>query len=38
MQLADEAAGWAVLVEEDSNDEDLYAAGYHEEHGIACRK
>jgi hypothetical protein len=26
MQLADEAAGWAVLVEEDSNSKELYAA------------
>jgi hypothetical protein len=26
MQLANEAAGWAALVEEDSNDEDLYTA------------
>jgi hypothetical protein len=26
MQLANEAAGWAALVEEDSNDEELFTA------------
>jgi L-rhamnose mutarotase len=26
LQFADEAAGWAVLVEEDSNNKELYAA------------
>jgi hypothetical protein len=26
MQLANEAAGWAASVEEDSNDEELYTA------------